>query len=122
MTPMLTVLLTLHLVLGGGYQKASERDFQRAHHKGIMEYRLPDGSRVDDLTPEYAVEYDFARKWAESVGQSLHYARITGRKAGIVLILTKDSDADKVNNIILLGLPITVWTVRNLRDPPLRVN
>ena len=41
---------------------------------GITEYILPDKARVDCLTNSYAVEFDFASKWAESVGQSLYYA------------------------------------------------
>ncbi len=56
-------------------------------HSGIMEYKNSDKTRVDCLTKDYAVEFDFAEKWAESVGQSLHYELMTGKKAMIVLIL-----------------------------------
>lgn len=56
-------------------------------HSGIMEYKNADKTRVDCLTKDYAVEFDFAEKWAESVGQSLHYEMMTGKKAMIVLIL-----------------------------------
>ena len=52
-----------------------------------MEYKNADKTRVDCLTKDYAVEFDFAEKWAESVGQSLHYEMMTGKKAMIVLIL-----------------------------------
>ena len=34
-----------------------------------------------------AVEFDFANKWAESIGQALHYQYMTGRKGKVVLIL-----------------------------------
>lgn len=61
-------------------------------HRGSMEYRLPDGSRVDCLTEDYAVEVDFASKWAESIGQSLYYANWTAKKPGVVLIIEKKSD------------------------------
>ena len=44
-------------------------------------------ARVDCLTDKYAVEFDFANKWAESIGQALHYLRMTGKKAKVVLIL-----------------------------------
>ncbi len=54
---------------------------------GIMEYRLEDRTRVDCLLDEYAIEVDFAPKWAESVGQSLYYAAQTSRKAAVVLIM-----------------------------------
>lgn len=37
----------------------------------------------------YATEYDYAYKWYESVGQSLHYAMKSGLKPRIVLIIDK---------------------------------
>jgi len=47
---------------------------------------------VDCLTEEYAIEMDFGGKWAEAIGQSLSYAAMTGKKAGIVLIVGKKGD------------------------------
>lgn len=61
-------------------------------NNGILEYRLSDDTRVDCLTNEYAVEFDFAPKWAESVGQSLYYSKMTGKKPAIVLIKEKHTD------------------------------
>ncbi|MDH3976454.1 MAG: hypothetical protein OEV42_19490 [Deltaproteobacteria bacterium] len=61
---------------------------------GITEYVLDDGSRVDCLTDEYAVEVDFADKWHEAVGQSLYYALKTGKKPGILLITEKKKTLD----------------------------
>lgn len=52
-----------------------------------VEFRLEDGTRVDCLTDEYAIEVDWAHKWAEAIGQSLYYADQTGRKPGILLIV-----------------------------------
>lgn len=54
---------------------------------GKMEYVLSDKTRVDCLTDEYAIEVDFAKKWAEAIGQSLYYADITGRKPAIGFIV-----------------------------------
>lgn len=59
---------------------------------GRKEFILWDKSRCDCLTKDYAVEFDFASKWAESVGQSLYYAKLTRRKPAVALILTKWSD------------------------------
>ena len=56
---------------------------------GEMEVVLSDRTRVDCLTEEYAIEVDFAKKWAESVGQALYYAKITGKKPAIGLIVEK---------------------------------
>lgn len=56
-------------------------------HKGIEEYENKDFTRVDCLTQYHAVEFDFANKWAESIGQALHYEYMTGKKGMVVLIL-----------------------------------
>jgi hypothetical protein len=57
--------------------------------KGKTEVVLWDRTRVDILTKEYAYEVDWASKWAESIGQSLYYAELTGRKPGIILLSKK---------------------------------
>ena len=59
---------------------------------GVTEYVLSDKARVDCLTKDYAVEFDFASKWAESIGQSLYYAKMTNKKPAIVLIMEANSD------------------------------
>tara|TARA_R110000744_G_scaffold359176_1_gene466433 strand:- start:2 stop:406 length:405 start_codon:yes stop_codon:yes gene_type:complete len=64
-----------------------EADYVGNHCQGKIEYRLKDTTRVDCLTNTHAIEYDFAHKWAEAIGQALHYAAMTGKKPGIVLIV-----------------------------------
>lgn len=54
---------------------------------GDEEVVLSDRTRVDCVTDEYVIEVDFARKWYEGVGQSLHYATVTGKKPGVALIM-----------------------------------
>ena len=54
---------------------------------GTMEVVLQDRTRVDCLTQRYAIEVDFAKKWAESIGQSLYYASLTGKEPAIGLII-----------------------------------
>lgn len=82
---------------------------------GISEYVLPDRTRVDCLLPDYAVEFDFANKWAEAIGQALHYSRMTNRKPGIVIILEKESSNRYINileNVIRhFNLTIQLWVV-----------
>ena len=68
----------------------SETSYQHAWcsaHNGIEEYENDDFTRVDCLTKKHAVEFDFANKWAESIGQAEHYAYKTGKKGMVVLIL-----------------------------------
>jgi hypothetical protein len=81
---------------------------------GESEYRLSDGSRVDILTHQYAIEIDYAYKWAEAIGQSLYYAEMSEREPGIVLILAnRDNYKAYIDRILLMArkYKITVWTV-----------
>lgn len=59
---------------------------------GRTEVKLKDYTRVDCVTKNYAVEFDFAQKWAEGVGQSLYYGKMTGKKPALILIIEKPSD------------------------------
>ena len=59
---------------------------------GEMEYVLKDRTRVDCLTDKYAIEVDFSRKWAESIGQSLYYAHMTAREPAIGFIIDRQKD------------------------------
>lgn len=56
-------------------------------HNGITEYKLDDKTRVDCLTDKLAVEFDFAPKWAECIGQALYYGQKTNRTPACVLIM-----------------------------------
>jgi len=80
---------------------------------GVMEVVLADGSRVDCVTSTHAVEFDFGAKWAESIGQSLHYSSMTGKRGGIVLITPEHSVyLRRVRGVVERHkLPIDVWSV-----------
>ena len=70
--------------------KKNEKYYQTQmcnHLEGEMEVVLHDKTRVDCLTDEYAIEVDWAKKWAEGVGQSIYYAEITKKKPAIGLIM-----------------------------------
>jgi hypothetical protein len=95
-----------------------ERDYQIEWcdlHNGKTEVVFADKTRCDCLTSDYAVEVDFAPKWAEAIGQSLNYARQSGKQAGIVLICRSSKDRSKLdilkNNIKFYKLQIRVWSV-----------
>lgn len=84
--------LLIHLLALSLYAKHihKEKVYQEHFCKqlgGIMEYQLEDKTRVDCLADEYAIEVDFAQKWAESIGQSLYYASKTSRKPAVLLIM-----------------------------------
>ena len=75
-----------------------EKEYQEAwakKHNALVEVVLDDGARVDCLTDEYAIEFDFANKWAEAIGQSLYYALKTNKKPAIVLIMENPQKDEK---------------------------
>ncbi len=80
------------------------------------EEALVDGSRPDLMSATHAIEVDYAHKWAEAIGQALHYARLSGKRAGVILIIRKPADYRHVqkvrDNAEHYGLPLDVWTVR----------
>lgn len=89
-----------------------EKDYQQAwckKAKGIQEYRLDDGTRVDCLTDQYAIEVDFASKWAESIGQAYYYARKTDRLPGVVLLLKTAKDQRYLDRIHTAAPDLQVW-------------
>lgn len=109
-------VLILSLLLSSLQAFSSERYYQEHwcnKMKGLVEYRLPDKTRVDCLTKYFAVEVDFDRKWAEAIGQSLHYSVMTGKHAGILLLTSKPINNRyylRIMNIITeYNLPIMVW-------------
>jgi hypothetical protein len=85
-------------------------------HNGQTEYVLPDRTRVDCLTQTHAIEFDFANKWAESIGQSLYYSSQTGKRAGIVIVAKKGGGARFLirlkSTIKHFNLPIDVWVIK----------
>jgi hypothetical protein len=118
---MLRIILTLSftiLIAGcSSPEKINEKWYQQRwceQKDGQVEVRLKDKTRCDCLTDDFAIEVDFAHKWAEAVGQSLHYAKMTDLQAGILLIVEDSKDKKhlaRLNNVINFHeLPITVWT------------
>ena len=97
------------------YNEAYYQELWCSEQKGKMEYVLPDYTRVDCLTEEHAIEFDFANKWAESIGQALHYGMMTGKKPGIVLIIEKPKHFVYYNRIVPLceKYGITLWTMKS---------
>ncbi len=84
-----------------------------SQHNGQAEVVLADKTRADCITETHAIEFDFGKKWAESVGQSLYYSLQTGKRAGIVLILESPADQKywiRLNSTIQhFLLPIDTW-------------
>ena len=92
-------LLLLALPLFG---KQSERYYQEKFAReigGRVEVVMKDGTRCDILTATHAIEVDFAKKWAEAIGQSLNYAMQTGKRPAVGLIVLSPSDNKYVERV-----------------------
>ena len=94
-----------------------EKDYQiimNNYLKGEMEYSLDDRTRVDIITDDYAIEVDWASKWAEAIGQSLYYSAKTKRIPGIVLILKNAKEYRYVSRLLLAIFcikDISIWII-----------
>ncbi len=92
-------------------QKMHEKDYVNKYCTGIIEYTLPDKTRIDCLTEDYAIEFDFAKKWAESIGQSLYYAKKTGKKPAVAIITEGERDLKYINRIRETDENITIFEI-----------
>jgi hypothetical protein len=82
--------------------KQSERYYQEKFAReigGQVEVVMKDGTRCDILTATHAIEVDFARKWAEAIGQCLHYSSHTGKKPAVALIVLDQSDDKYISRV-----------------------
>ena len=81
---------------------------------GLVEVQTKDKTFIDCLTDEYSIEAEFDYNWKEAIGQSLHYAETTNKKAAILFIKRRDSKKDylsELNRVITkFKLPILVFT------------
>ncbi len=82
---------------------------------GDDEYRTKDGTYVDCLTDEYAIEAEYDYKWKEGIGQALHYAESTNKQAAILFIKRAKSRKDYYNEMMRVinryDLPIKIFVI-----------
>lgn len=112
------LIIGMLLIATGLFSQEKQREsyYQEEFAKiigGITEVVLPDRTRVDIVTDTFAIEVDFAQKWAESGFQALHYANYINRKAGILLVWKGEEDERYLKRLFGVihenNLPITVW-------------
>jgi len=104
----LTTILLLFLSITACAQlpKQKEAYYQTLFAKAVngqTEVTLKDNARVDVVTDSFAIEVDFASKWAEAIGQSLYYAERLNKKPGILFVV----DGKKENRYIFRLLTVT---------------
>ena len=85
---------------------------------GEIEHVLPDRTRVDCLTDTHAIEFDWGKKWAEAIGQSLYYSYMTNKKAGIVLIVDEGKEDRFIKRLetVTNHQCIDVWIMPRVRE------
>ncbi|MBO6273792.1 hypothetical protein J6O48_13590 [bacterium] len=89
-----------------------EADYVNMYCKGIVEYQLSDRTRVDCLTDEYAIEYDWAKKWAESIGQAMYYSKMTGKKPAVAIIIKNPEERVYINRIKKANSDIKIFEIK----------
>ena len=92
--------------------KMREKDYVNKYCSGEIEYMLPDKTRIDCLTDEYAIEFDYAKKWAESIGQSMYYSEMTGKKPAVAIIMKRKLDERYIKRIRKANKNITIFRIR----------
>ena len=98
------------------YHPHNELSYQHAYcsmHNGIEEYELPDKTRIDCLTDEYAIEFDWAKKWAESIGQAKYYAKMTGKKPAVAIIIKSPKDKRFIRRIEKADSDIKIFEIKS---------
>lgn len=113
---VLVLALILSFCLPASAKRLHKEAVYQAHwcsaNSGLTEYILDDKTRIDCLTKTHAIEFDFANKWAESIGQSLYYGLKTQKIPGIVLIIEnpeKDGKYVKRLEQVANKFGITYW-------------
>ena len=89
---MHTITLAICLLLPQAKTEAEWCAELAPKYNAKVEVRLWDKTRVDLLNDTYAIEVDFAKKWAECIGQALYYSAVTGKKPACLLIAEKNSE------------------------------
>lgn len=114
---LLLITFTLPVCAQSKIHKYLEKDYQDAWCKangGSLEVVLFDKARVDCTTSDYAIEFDFAKKWGEAIGQSLYYGTVLNKKSGIVLIMENgEKDEKYLDRVATIAKKynIKLWTV-----------
>ena len=93
------------------------RDKWCEDYDGETEAILPDRTKCDCLTDSHAIEFNFADKWHEAIGQSLNNGLQTDKEPGIVLIIEREENYKywtQLNTLIeYFELPIETWKIQN---------
>lgn len=93
--------------------QTSEKDRQTVLCEGMVQNRyLPNGTYVDCISDDYAIEVDWSSKWAEAIGQSLMYASELERLPGIILLCKPNEDLGLcLKHAYLIEQTVSYWRI-----------
>ena len=116
MIKFICLVLLLIAAPSFGYDFPEKYYQEKTCTTGIIEYTNSDRTRTDCYTKTQSAEYDFANKWYECIGQSLHYAMLNQNHAVCGLMVEKESDTKYVERAEAVvnhyKLPVTIIVVR----------
>jgi len=130
---MKKILLLIMLITFGvsafSQTKQNEKYYQEAFAdmmEGKTEVLLSDRTRVDVETDTHVFEVDFGEKWAEAIGQSLHYQGMTGKQAAVLLVIKgyeEERFLDRLMGVAAKhGIEVWVWDYMNNTCRKVKVN
>ena len=113
------ILITKNIPIGmEAFVASSQKQFEYIKEciNSCDYYILLVGGRYGTIHPEFNIsytelEFDYAKKLAESIGQSLYYAKKTGKKPAVAIILKKESDKKYVKRIKDIDLGLTIFQI-----------
>jgi hypothetical protein len=115
---MKKILLLLFVLLLFGAATCPNREihFKKVFSQSVngkLDVPLEYKNTVDIATDTFAIDVEFAPKWATSIGHSLYAATKLNKKAAILLITYKDYDTNYVDILMPIAnkYNITVWTI-----------
>jgi len=135
-TILITLALTTAMLFGvGSIAQAGELKAQKESYYskvwcdangGTEEVKTNMGTRADCVLNDYAVEVDFDSKWAEGLGQAIHYGVEFGKQPAVLLILKNQNGEDRqifvdrlTSTIEGAGLNVKVFIIE-AKDYPTR--
>ena len=78
----------------------------------LINQYLRDGSEVDCIREDVAIELDFSDHWAAAIGQALHYGAILERRPGKILVCKAETrERTCLGHKLRLEETIAYWNI-----------
>lgn len=88
--------------------------------KGENQVRMADGTVADCVTSDTAYEVEFAKDHYQGIGQALHYAAVSKKKPGLVIVLRSPGDEKYYkrveNSVAYHGIQIELVKFEDLKS------